>query len=280
MAGCRNELKYMRRITRLLLLGLILTVVLSGSLVTAQESAPAAPTGPETKVASEIKKTYRHQDQTWVKQIFGVAMWPMWACSIVLVGVIFERRRALQYSRVIDDAMIARINELVGQLKLQEAQEEAAKSSSALGKAWAQAFHEFSMGGVALMDVLTQSTLVHFKPLRRNVPIITTIGVIAPLMGLIGTVVGMILTFTQVAGGDAVDKAKLAEGLSFALYKTAAGLIIAIPAIIAGRYFSARIARLLEVAEAAINQVNYRYKHAYAQTTEAAGKSLETVQGQ
>lgn len=169
-----------------------------------------------------------------------------------------------------DPQMVERVAERAAERDLAAAQEEAARSSTALGRAWAQALHECRLGGVALAEALTNATVLAFKPLKRNLRVISTIAVISPLLGLLGTVLGMIMTFSQIAATGGAEKTKLADGIAVALFTTAAGLIIAIPAIIAGRYYSARIVAYADEAEADIDRLNYRYTHARAQeSTEA-----------
>jgi len=158
--------------------------------------------------------------------------------------------------------MVEQVVERVGELKMVEAETTARESPTVVGQAWAHALHEFSLGGVALFESLTNCTLLAFKPLRRNLQVISTLAVISPLLGLLGTVMGMIITFSQIAAAGGAEKAKLADGIALALFTTAGGLIVAIPAIIAGRYFSARITALAEQAEAAIYRINYQYHHA------------------
>jgi len=221
-------------------------------------TAPAKPAKASELLAAEEGIEPRHM----LRQLFGVGMVPIWICSVLLVTFIFERRKALRPENIIDEKMVEQVVERVGELKMGEAETTARESPTVVGQAWAHALHEFSLGGVALFESLTNCTLLAFKPLRRNLQVISTLAVISPLLGLLGTVMGMIITFSQIAAAGGAEKAKLADGIALALFTTAGGLIVAIPAIIAGRYFSARITALAEQAEAAIYRINYQYHHA------------------
>ena len=206
----------------------------------------------------EDKKT------NWLFQIFGPGMWPLWVCSIALVALILERRRALRPDGIVDAAMIERVADLVAERKIEDAQRAAAESPTVLGKAWTQGLHEFSLGGTALAETLTNTTVLAFKPLKKNLLALATLGVISPLFGLLGTVLGMIITFHQIAATGGADKAKLAGGIGLALFTTAGGLIVAIPAILGNRYFASRLTGFAEQTEEAISRINYRYAHATA----------------
>ena len=206
----------------------------------------------------EDKKT------NWLFQIFGPGMWPLWICSIALVALILERRRTLRPDRIVDAAMIERVADLVAERKMEDAQRAAAESPTVLGKAWAQGLREFSLGGTALAETLTNATVLAFKPLKKNLLALATLGVISPLFGLLGTVLGMIITFHQIAATGGADKAKLAGGIGLALFTTAGGLIVAIPAILGNRYFVSRLTGFAEQTEEAISRINYRYAHATA----------------
>jgi len=207
--------------------------------------------------------------QESLHQILGPGMWPLWACSLALVALILNRARALRRGRIIDAALAPRVREQVGRLDFAAAEAEAGKSPTLLGRAWADGLREFRAGGLSLSEALGNASGVAIRPLKRNLNHIATIGVIAPMFGLIGTVVGMILTFTTLAETGGVDKTRLASGLAFALYKTAGGLIVAIPAIVAGRYFQGKIATYAAEAETAIQGVHYAHIHASAHPEKA-----------
>lgn len=199
-----------------------------------------------------------------IKQILGPGMWPLWICSLALVSLILNRVRALRRGGIIDDGLTSRLTGHVSKLDFASAEEEAAKSKTLLGRAWADGLREFRAGGLSLGEALSNSSGVAIRPLKRNLNHIATIGVIAPMFGLIGTVVGMILTFSVLAETGGVDKKELASGLAFALYKTAGGLIVAIPAIVAGRWFQGKIAAYAAEAESAIQKIHYAHIHSEA----------------
>jgi biopolymer transport protein ExbB len=202
-------------------------------------------------------------------------MTPLWICSFILVAMVIERLRSLKPERVLDPKMVDEVAALVGELKLADAQKRAEASGTVLGKAWSQGLHEFSLGGVPFAEALTNSTVLAFKPLKRNLQGIATIGVICPLFGLLGTIVGMIITFTHISAAGGANKAAISGGIAFALVKTAGGLVVAIPAIVAGRYFQGRLGGFAVQAEAAINRINYRHNHGLSLARASGSESAE-----
>jgi biopolymer transport protein ExbB len=207
--------------------------------------------------------------QESLHQIIGPFMWPLWTCSFALIALIINRARALKRSRIIDTSLTTRVRDLVAKLDFAGAEAEAQQSSTLIGRAWADGLREFQAGGLSISEALGNACGIALRPLKRNLNHIATIGVIAPMIGLIGTVVGMIITFATLAETGGVDKKELASGLAFALYKTAGGLIVAIPAIVAGRIFQGKIANYAAETEAAIQTVHYANVHARAQAEEA-----------
>ncbi len=214
-----------------------------------------------------------------VGEIFSWGMTPLWLCSFILVGFIIERIRTLTPNRVFSPQVADEVATLVGELRLEEARIKAEGSGTVVGRAWAQGLHEYGLGGVPFEEALTNATVLAFKPLRRNLQGIATIGVICPLFGLLGTIVGMIITFTHISAAGGADKAAISGGIAFALVKTAGGLVVAIPAIVSGRYFQGRLAAFAVQAEAAINRINYRHNHARSALARPAGAVAEVVAG-
>jgi len=256
----------------------IAVFILCFHLLSAEQAA-----SPDSDRVSALLQTEQEQNaQDWSGQIFGPLMWPLWLGSLILIALIFERWKALRPNNISNPQMVARTIDFVSQLKIKEAKEEAEKSDTVVGRAWGQALHEFMLGGVTLSDALTNSTLLAFKPLKRNLQAISTLGVVAPLFGLLGTVVGMIITFGQIAATGGAEKEKLAYGIAIALFTTAGGLIIAIPAIVFGRFFSTKLLAHAEEAEAAINRMNYRHSHALSdeKNGESGGSPEDTEEAE
>lgn len=197
-----------------------------------------------------------------VEELYAVPMMPLWACSLVLAILIFERALALREANVLDGSLTQTVIDQAGKLDFESAQKHCEQSNTTVGRAWAQGLREFNLGGVALEETLTQASLLALKPLKRNIQAIGTIAAIAPLLGLLGTVVGMVLVFDEIRVSLNPDKQKMAEGIMIALFTTVFGIVIAIPGIIARRAFLSRVQRFSESIESDIDRVRYGYLHA------------------
>ena len=230
--------------------------------VRAQDAAPAGAavevSGPGALAGGAAQTGARSK----IMELFTIPMIPLWLCSIVLVALIFERAKALKAANVIDPDMVESVTDLVGKLRIDKAQKAAEDSGTVVGDAWSQGFKEFQLGGVPIQEALTNATALAFKPLKRNLQIMGTIAGIAPLLGLLGTIIGMIMVFDQISVAGGADKSKLAEGIMVALFTTAFGLIVAIPGIVFNRYFGSRVQGFAEKVEGDINRIKYRYSHA------------------
>ncbi|NRA38653.1 MAG: MotA/TolQ/ExbB proton channel family protein [Planctomycetes bacterium] len=229
---------------------------------TATETKGDAAESASPSTASEILQTQKGDEENkgeFSDAIFGAGMWPIWLCSLVLIALIFERIKGLKREKIIDRSMIDAFTDHVARHEMDDAQALAQDSDTVVGKAWSQAVDEFNIGGVSVQDALTNKTVLAFKPLKRNLQAIATLGVISPLLGLLGTVSGMILVFQQISATGGADKSELAMGIGLALFTTAGGLIVSIPAIISGRFFNSRLIGYGEEIEDDIHRVSYRY---------------------
>lgn len=185
-------------------------------------------------------------------QAAGWPIWPLILCSIVAVALIIERFVALKTSRVVpptllDEAIaVSQTRVPTGEVVDQLA------ASSALGEVLAEGFRELlrhpRTSDANLRAAMEGKGRAVAARLQRYLGALATIASAAPLLGLLGTVVGMIEIFGSQVGagglGAAVgtgNPAQLAHGISIALYNTAFGLIVAIPALMFWRYFRARV---------------------------------------
>jgi biopolymer transport protein ExbB len=202
--------------------------------------------------------------------LFTLHMSPLWIISVVLIVLIIERAKALRTANVLDEAVLAEAVEHLGERNLEAALECCEASKSSLSQAWAAGLREVEVGGVSMGEALEENTALGLKPLRRNIMGMTTIGVISPLFGLFATVIGIIMSFSQMGAAGGADKAKLATAIGVALFGTAGGILIAIPAIIASRFFAGRVMRYADIAEVAIHRAAVAWAHANASAPAAS----------
>ena len=181
-------------------------------------------------------------------QAAGWPIWPLVAASIVALALIIERFISLKTARVappklLDEALaVSRVSvptpDVVTQLE----------QNSALGEVLASGFRALNSDprctDVDLRAAMENTGRAVAHRLERYLNALATIASAAPLLGLLGTVIGMIEIFgSQAPAGGAMggNPAQLAHGISVALYNTAFGLIVAIPSLIFWRYFRARV---------------------------------------
>ncbi len=175
------------------------------------------------------------------------------ACSLVACAVIIERW--LYYRSA--DSQSARIRELLTEPTASVAvtfAEESVKQS-VYGKMWAAAAIIPACEGESRQNAVDDTVRAEIPVLERNLYILTTAATVAPLLGLLGTVLGMIKTFQAASMTGLGNPQMLAAGISEALYNTAGGLLVAIPCIIANNHFRNRVERLLHWTEGCVGEI-------------------------
>ena len=179
-------------------------------------------------------------------QAAGWPIWPLIACSVVALALIIERLYSLRPARVDPAGLVDEVVALTRQgLPSDEALQRLA-AESALGRLLASGLQAVStlprVTEPALRQVLESAGREAVHHLQRYLGALGTIASAAPLLGLLGTVIGMIEIFaSQAPGTGGGNPQQLAHGISVALYNTAFGLIIAIPALMFHRHFRSRV---------------------------------------
>ncbi len=185
------------------------------------------------------------------------AGWPIWlliALSVVGLAIVIERSLSLSAKRIIPHDLPAQVIQMVrAQADTPDAIDKL-RASSPLGQILAECLANRHLPSaerrLAIEDV--GRDVAHM--LQRYLPALATVASIAPLMGLFGTVVGMIEIFAAYRP-DGSDPTELARGISIALYNTGFGILIAIPAVMAHRLFKSRVEALLLKMEQATRYV-------------------------
>jgi biopolymer transport protein ExbB len=172
-------------------------------------------------------------------------MLPIIACSIVALGIVIERLWSLQRKRVMPEYLMRQILQLHKENKLNLADLDKLKSSSPLGKILAAGLLNREHNKVVMKEAIEEVGRQVVHELERYLNTLGTIASISPLLGLLGTVIGMIKVFSVIVTAGVGDPGVLAGGISEALITTAAGLSVAIPSLMFHRYFSGLIDRLV-----------------------------------
>jgi biopolymer transport protein ExbB len=187
----------------------------------------------------------------------GWLMFPIIACSIVAFGIILERFWALQQNKVIPKHLVASIWHWVKEGQLERSRVEEISKQSALGKILAAGLNNRHLDRDRIKESIEESGRQVVHELERFLNTLGTIASISPLLGLLGTVIGMIKVFSVITSAGVGNAAPLAGGISQALITTAAGLSVAIIALIFYRYFRGRVDELVvKMEEEAIKMVD------------------------
>jgi biopolymer transport protein ExbB len=171
----------------------------------------------------------------------GILIWPILLCSIISLAIIAERFWSLQNNKICPKNLVAQVWDWNRKGQLDAKRILSLKNSSQLGRVLAAGLvnrhHERHIMKESIEEVGRH--VVH--ELGKFLTTLGTIASITPLLGLLGTVIGMIKVFTVITTLGLGDPAVLAEGISVALITTAAGLTVAIPSLMFYRYFQGKI---------------------------------------
>jgi biopolymer transport protein ExbB len=184
-----------------------------------------------------------------VWEIIQAAGWPIWPLiltSIIGVAIILERFWSLRKSQIIPDGLIVEIKTMIKQNNLDDNKVNILKNSSPLGDLLAIAKRKDSVE--VIKSALDERAGIIVHNLERYLGVLVTIATVAPLLGLFGTIIGMVELFSSFTSSGH-DVAVFARGISIALYNTAGGIVVAVPAMIAYRFFRSKIDNYLNEME-------------------------------
>lgn len=172
----------------------------------------------------------------------GWLMAPIVLCSVFMLIIMIERGIKLQFAKVTPPQLREQLMQrLLEQGDISREQLMNVKNNSPLGDVLATGLLYRHYGIDSMTMHMENRASVQTHALEKNINMLGTIGAIAPLLGLLGTVLGIIESFMAITEGGVQDPAMLASGVSQALITTAGGMVVAIPAVIAYRYYQRRI---------------------------------------
>ena len=179
----------------------------------------------------------------------GFLMYPILLCSLVATVITIERFWALQHKKIIPDGLVAQVWEWIKQGQLSKEHIDGLRRGSPLGRILAAGLVNRHRTRDIMKESIEEvaSQVVH--QLERYLNMLGIIASITPLLGLLGTVVGMIEVFATITTQGVGDASILAGGISKALFTTAAGLGIAIPSLFFYRYLRGEVNSLVVAME-------------------------------
>ena len=181
-------------------------------------------------------------------QAAGWPIWPLILTSIIGVAIILERFWSLRKSQIIPDGLIVEIKTMIKQNNLDNNKVNILKNSSPLGDLLAVAIDKRKDTVEVIKSALDERAGIIVHNLERYLGVLVTIATVAPLLGLFGTIIGMVELFSSFTSSGH-DVAVFARGISIALYNTAGGIVVAVPAMIAYRFFRSKIDNYLNEME-------------------------------
>ena len=175
----------------------------------------------------------------------GIVMVPIILCSILAVAITLERLWTLREQRVVPAELADKVWQWVENRALSDKQISALQQHSPLGRVLAAGLSNRHRDRAVMLEAIEDAGRHVVHDLERFLNTLGTIAAISPLLGLLGTVTGMIRTFKAITVAGVGNPAAMAGGISEALITTAAGLLVAIPALVAYRYLRGRVDALV-----------------------------------
>lgn len=179
----------------------------------------------------------------------GFLMYPIFICSLIAVTIFFERMFYLKSVKTKSNRFVLRVKNLVKKGSIELAISACRKSPTPISKIMLTGLIKFGQGRDEMKEAIEDSANQEIPVLERNLSTLSTIGNITPLLGLLGTVFGMVKAFNVIAVMGVGKPEALAGGISEALLTTAFGLSIAIPTIVVYNYLSHRVDKLIREME-------------------------------
>lgn len=192
-------------------------------------------------------------------EVINGAGWPIRPliyASVLAVAIIVERLWVLRPENVVPSGLLAEVNRMVAQGGITREACSKLAQHSLLGEIFAAALINANNSREVIKEAVEEAAHVVIHKLDRYMMTLRTIATVAPLLGLLGTVIGMVELFGAFTS-TGHDVAQFARGISIALYNTAAGIIVAVPAMIFHRYFRGKIdAFIVDMEQQAIKLVD------------------------
>jgi biopolymer transport protein ExbB len=225
---------------------LLIVLGLCRHLPSARAQEPAQP-GASDSAASEATIPTKNMLSAFHEG--GPMMYPIAGCSFALLVFVFERFIALRRGRVVPRPFVRRFLEQLreGQLDREKALALCHENKSPIALVFAAAVKKWGRTSVEVEQAILDTGERVSNQLRRYLRVMNGISQVAPLLGLLGTVLGMIASFNGIsaAEGSEGQRELLAGGIAQALITTAAGMLVAIPALTAYLYFVGRVDSLV-----------------------------------
>jgi biopolymer transport protein ExbB len=207
----------------------------------------------------------------------GPLMWPILAASVLALAVAIERALVLRRRRVIPETTVRQVLQLVADGKITESREVCRHDGGSFARIARAGLDWWEHGPEAVREAIEDAGRREAPKLMRALGVVGTVASISPLLGLLGTVVGMIQVFATISVTGPGQGQGLSAGISEALLTTAFGLSVAIPALIIYNMLTSRAERLILDIEGACHDM-LRHHPVELERTEAVRDAEAAVQ--
>ena len=200
----------------------------------------------------KLGESYQSGDEGTVLELIKSGGWlmvPILLCSVVAMAIVVERFWTLRQSRIVPPDLVVQVWQWARSGDLDDDRIHKVRTSSPLGRVLAAALANRRAERDAMKSAIEEVGRHVVHELERYLNALGTIAAITPLLGLLGTVIGMIKVFTVITVQGVGNPEVLAEGISQALITTATGLSVAIPALLFHRHFQRRVDDLVVTME-------------------------------
>ena len=192
----------------------------------------------------------------------GPVMWPILICSIFAVAIILEKFWCLHKIKIDTQEFLAAILEKMKRHQVKEALQICDTTNSPISNILKAGILKYDRQRIQIKEAIEDASLYEIPRLEKNLSLLATIAHISPLLGLLGTVTGMVRCFQTIQAKatafSPVSPGNLAGGIWEALLTTVAGLVVAIPTYVAYNYLVSRINNfILEMEKASTELVNF-----------------------
>ena len=181
-------------------------------------------------------------------QAAGWPIWPLIITSIVGFAIVIERAWSLRESFIIPRALIDDVHKMIGKGNIKKDEIQSLQNHSMLGEIYATVLKNQGKSSDVIKSAVEQTGESVSYRLERYLGVLGTISTVAPLLGLFGTIIGMVELFSSFTNSGH-DVAVFARGISIALYNTAGGIVVAVPAMIAYRFYRSRVDHFINTME-------------------------------
>lgn len=176
----------------------------------------------------------------------GILMWPIMACSVIALAITIERFFSLRRATIDTREFMDTMRQVLRQGRIPEAIEICDETDAPVARIMKAGILKHNQTKEDIREAIEDAGHLEIPRLERYLSTLATCANIAPLLGLLGTVAGMIKAFAQIQNKKGlVNPSDLAEGISNALVTTAAGLTVAIPTIVVYNYFVTRVDNMI-----------------------------------